>query len=105
MPTWVSTLIALPVYQLDFMCSKYNGLLFFALDIVVLTLEEADVYFPKAPAYIQSYHLRVAEPVIFLGKIGAVGILVLPAAAEDIAKAKRGDQLVIEEGFFEGDIG
>src|SRR5580658_342014 len=105
MPTWVSTLIALPVYQLDFMCSKYNGLLVFGLHVVVLPLEEADVYLPKTPAYIQPYHLRVAEPVIFLREIGAVGILILPAAAEDIAKAQGSRQLIIEESLFDGDVG
>src|SRR5580658_1229567 len=105
MPTWVSTLIALPVYQLDFMCSKYNGLLFFGLHVIVLSLEEADVYFSETPAYVQPYHLRVAEPVIFLREIGAVGVLILPAAAEDIAKAQGSRQLVVEEGLFDGDIG
>ena len=68
---------------------KVNGLLLLALYIIVLSLKQADIHLSEIICQVQPEHLRVAHTRVFLGEIGAVGVLILFAAAEDIVNARR----------------
>src|SRR6185437_857957 len=70
-----------------------SALLVLALDIVILTLEQAGIDLPEIPGDIQPRQLRVPQPAIILHRIGAIGILILYPAAQDIVKARGKDKL------------
>ena len=71
----------------------------------IFSLEEGGVYFTKPVSKVQADHLRVAQAAVVLGKIIAFGILLGPAASENIIEAQRhGSGVVFQEALFNGRV-